>query len=121
MKKSSALFLIALSILFLQSCYGKSNQISSGKFVPGEVIVKFQPQAFNEKGGLSSESINSMNAKYGLISMDRVFEGNPSGDLAYIYNLKFQSKIDIAKIVEEYKKDPSVVYAEPNYIMHANP
>ncbi len=116
MKKNSALFLIALSILFLQGCHGRSNPMNSGKFVPGEAIVKFKPQAFNEKGGLSSKSINSLNAKYGLISMNRVFENNPSGDLTYIYKLKFHSKIDITKIVKEYKKDPSVVYAEPNYI-----
>jgi hypothetical protein len=112
--------LILTSILFLQGnsgCQEKENP-SFPQYVSGEIIVKFAPEAFDEEGNLISESIKALNEKHGLISMEQLFKGKPAPDLATIYKLNFPAEIDIMEALQEYQRDPSVLYAEPNYIMH---
>ena len=125
MTRFSALFLIAILILLLQvniACREKEEiiqPVQKADHVIGEILIKFKPGAFNDKGEIVSESISALNFKYGLAGMDRVFKNSPSSeDLVYIYKLKFQETLDINQAIEEYKNDPFVVYAEPNYMMH---
>ena len=87
----------------------------SVKYAPGEVIVKFKPEVFGEEGELVSESIKLLNAKYGLIAMEPLFRGKTS---RRIYKLEFPEEVDIIGLAQEYTKDPSVVYDEPNYTIH---
>ncbi len=133
MKKIS-IFLILISILFLQGNSGCQEEKEKGldalsqikdenapmpsEYVYGELIVKFKPEVFDEEGILISESIKALNEKYGLISMEHVFKGKPAPELATIYKLKFPAEIDIIEALQEYQKDPSIIYAEPNYVMH---
>jgi hypothetical protein len=94
------------------------NEPMSSEYVYGELIVKFKPEAFDDKGNIVSESIKALNEKYGLISMEQLFKGKPAPELANIYKLNFPAEIDIMEVLQEYQKDPSIIYAEPNYIMH---
>ncbi|MDP2922028.1 MAG: hypothetical protein Q8O12_06685 [Candidatus Omnitrophota bacterium] len=125
MGRFSALFLIAILILLLQTgtaCRENSKIIQPSQesdYAIGEILVKFKPEAFNDKGEIVSGSISALNFKYGLAGMERVFKDSlPPEDMSYIYKLKFQGTLDIDQAIEDYKKDPSVMYAEPNYIAH---
>ena len=53
-----------------------------------------------------------------MVSMEPVFKGKPTSNLAHIYKLVLSDEIDIMQAVQDYTEDPLVVYAEPNYIMH---
>lgn len=134
--KTISIILILISILFLQGNSGcqeqeerekglevpfqikDENASMSSEYVYGELIVKFKPEVFDKEGNLISESIKALNEKYGLISMEQVFKGKPAPELATIYKLKFSAEIDIMEALQEYQKDPSIIYAEPNYVMH---
>lgn len=118
--KKICIFIIFISIIFLQGnsgCQEKENP-PSPKYVSGELIVKFKPGIIDDEGSIDSESIKALNKEYNLISMERVFKGKPAPELTTVYKLKFPAEIDIMKALQEYQKDPSVIYAEPNYIAH---
>ena len=115
---------VILCVLSISLCSGckeaETQEIpvkrQSVNYAPGELIVKFEPEAFDEEGELVSESIKALNAKYELISMEPIFRRKVSDELAYIYKLEFPEAVDIMELVHEYTEDPFVVYAEPNYI-----
>jgi len=92
------------------------------EYVPGEILVKFKP-------GVSVSSISTSSPN--LFRMEKVFKSKGVGerffitkhgkerripDVSNVYKLIFTENIDVKKIVEEYSKNPDVVYAEPNYI-----
>lgn len=126
MRRSKYLLPFIILLLFLQgnSSCREVDQVkrpilnegySSTEYIPGELIVKFKSEAFDEKGKLVSEPIKALNAKYGLISIEPLFKRRRSGPLAYIYKLKFSKELDVPKLVQEYTNDHLVIYAEPNY------
>ena len=124
MRKSYFLPLIIISILILQgigSCQRNQPSTNFGKkrYALGEIIVKFKPEAFNGTGKLIAESVIKLNKKHGLVSMNRLLKERSTGALSNIYVLRFSNKIDIMRFINEYSDNPFVVYAEPNYIMHA--
>lgn len=124
-RRFNLFLLIILSILFLQTNCGCREQEEivpashPAEYVSGEIIVKFASEAFDDEGELASESIQVLNDKYGLISMEPVFKGKPISNLAHIYKLIISRDIDMMQAAEEYTEEPLVVYAEPNYIIHA--
>jgi serine protease len=73
--------------------------------VPGEIIVKFNP-------GVSDEVIASINLRHGtsVISTSR---------FAGFKRLRIPGRKSVADMVEIYKRNPNVEYAEPNYIAYA--
>ena len=101
------------------------------KFRPDTVAIKEKTEAgvFSlDKAEIKSSSIKSLNAKYNIskiksfVKKERKLKKIRSGnvvelpDLSQIYLLEFPKDIDVMSAVEEYKKDPSVEFAEPNYI-----
>jgi len=111
-----------LSITLSAGCKEEPQKTPSAqhslKYAPGEIIVKFKSNAFDEEGNLVSESIKALNVEHNLISMKPLFRGKGSGGLRYIYKLEFPVDEDMIGLVHEYTDDPSVLYAEPNYIIH---
>jgi thermitase len=99
-----ALLLLALLVvpsgLFAQS---QSVPHLAGKYVPGELIVKF-------KAGTSTNAIKSLHAKAGAL----VAKTSKLG----FQVVKFKSS-SVAAMLKKYKANPNVEYAEPNYIYHA--
>ena len=104
------------------------------------MLVKFRPEivTIKEKGGvgvfsidkaeIKSGSIMALNAKYkvhnikSFVKKERKLKKIRTGkvvelpDLSQIYLLEFPKDIDVKTVVEEYRRDPSVEFADPNYI-----
>ena len=118
--KKALLFLIFLLVL---------APSAFAEFISGEVIVKFKSAAALNEVKVSSPSISILNNKYKIKTVKRLFEKQktqainanfPGFDFSREFILSFDEKEDLNKIIEEYKKDPSVEYAQPNYIYHAH-
>lgn len=90
--------------------------------IPGEAIVKFRENIFDEKPALmdgeirtSKGSINNIFDRLSVKSMKRVFHGT-RGALGDIYHLRFASPVSLKRAMDEIASDPSVEWIEPNYI-----
>lgn len=125
---------IFILFLFCLPCFGEDQ------FVPGQMLVKFRPDtvAIKEKTGVGifsldraeirSSSIKTLNLKYNIskiksfVKKEKKLKKLRSGrivelpDLSQLYLLEFAKDIDVMTAVEEYRRDPSVEFAEPNYI-----
>lgn len=76
-------------------------------YLPTEVIVKFKPQT-------TEAAIGKLNARYGTTCIHT----NPVAGFSQLHISKTGQKT-VAELVRRYKNDPSVEYAEPNYIAEA--
>jgi subtilisin family serine protease len=112
------------------------------EFVPGQMLIKFKSDVVTvkdksgigvfslDKAEIKSSTIRSLNAKYNVKNIksfakkERKLKKLRDGhtvefpDMSQIFLLEFPKDADVNSVVEEYKKDPSVEFAEPNYIMH---
>jgi serine protease len=75
------------------------------KYVPGEIIVKFKP-------GAKEDAIVNLNLRHGASVF---YDSQRAG----FKRLRIPKKSTVSEMVEIYKKDPDVEYAEPNYIAYA--
>lgn len=73
--------------------------------VADEILVKF-------KSEVEEETIDKINKKFGMEIKKKLRIKN-------IYHLKVPPSKTIEEMLEEYRKDPDVEYAEPNYIRKA--
>ena len=85
------------------------EDIVCSKFVPGEFIVKFK-DALN-----SCVSIDNLNEKYHIGSMEKVFKNSENTILDNIYIFEVPKDSDISSIVDDFSSKTFVEYAEPNY------
>ncbi|HEX9907093.1 MAG TPA: S8 family serine peptidase, partial [Thermoplasmata archaeon] len=76
-------------------------------YVPGEMLVKFKEGA-SEKG---TPSIDELNNRFGVQRAEKLISGP--------YRLKLRAEVDVRQAALQYAKDPSVEYAEPNYIFQS--
>jgi len=83
----------------------KSPTLGGQKHVLGEIIVKFKP-------GVSDKVIADINLRHGtsVISTSR---------FAGFKRLRIPGRKAVAEVLEIYKRNPNVEYAEPNYIAYA--
>ena len=81
------------------------DPVERPKWAPGEIIVKFMP-------GVSDKVIASINSRHGssVISTSR---------FAGFKRLRIPGRKTVSEMVEIYKRNPNVEYAEPNFIAHA--
>ena len=97
-------------------------------FSPGEIIVKLKSndnvKIITDKNGIAKtglSTVDRLNDQYQVTSMEKVFKtknkDDDSLDLSNIYKCILPDDSNILSIVEEYEKDTSVEYAQPNYIM----
>ena len=131
------------NVLDLNPEYAPSDVIV--KFKPGVIDVPVEKQrVLAHEVVISASSIDILNQRFGLIEMERIFKTPlkknycdqvrtmtaeeqvesieqkfPQIDLSNIYKLTFPKDANVREIVEEYKKDPNVEYAQLNYIVHA--
>ncbi len=129
MLRKRSLILIAV-LLFASPCFAA--------YVPGQLFVKFRAGIVSsgnriqtvslEAARIDSSSIRALNAKHRVISYKQTVKKEVrvkklrSGktvvlpDLSNIYLLELPKDVDIMAAAEDYRKDPSVEYASPNYI-----
>jgi subtilisin family serine protease len=77
----------------------------SAKYVPGEVLVKFK----------SGASITSMNKLHSVLGAGKIRDLRHLG----IHQMKLPEDVTVEEAVQVYRSDPSVEFAEPNYIVKA--
>lgn len=121
----------------------KSLLVSAGPFVKNQLIVKFKT-LFPEDEPLP-KSIEKINLQFGLQKREKIFEDDlspqdatlkrklelrqkrgPENGLQKAKELKegfrrtflltFKEDVNLENLLEAYRKDPNVEYAEPNYI-----
>ena len=116
MKKIIGFFIVALLIVTALPAVGilnvrenKLDDIQTSEFVTGEFIVKFKD------AGISSLSIDNLNEKYHVSSMEKIFRNCEDTSLENIYILNIPEDTDILSIIQDYSSCPDVEYAEPNY------
>ena len=83
----------------------KGPTLRGHKYVPGEIIVKFKP-------GVSDKVIADISSKHGALVIS-------TSRFAGFKRLRIPRGKGVAEMVEIYKRNPNVEYAEPNYIAHA--
>ena len=120
-----ALCLLSL-IVCLNDGLASNSQAATGRtYMPGQVIVKFK----NEVGRVeSSPRAQSLILKAGAFSMAKVFPSKQYDHtfttdkigLGQIYSLHVPSTTDVAALAERLARDPTVQYAEPNYLAYSD-
>ncbi len=99
---------IFLSLILVHSGTGISrvrlDKAKVPQYAPGEILVKFKKAA-------SGNDIAQLNKKLGSKTM-KTF---PSIGVRHI---KLKPGETVSEAIEKYSSDPSVEYAEPNYILH---
>ena len=93
------------------------------KFVSGEFIIKFREDANinilkTSNGWISTgiQSVDILNEKHEVKSIQKLFNLCEKPYLFNIYKFYIPKNSKISSIVNDYSKDPNVIYAEPNYI-----
>lgn len=111
-KPRPILLLLALivSLIVIQKSafsqiFERKPSLKGQEFVPGEIIVKF-------KSGTSEDAITQTNQRHGTSPIYR------SETLGF-RRIGIPDERTVQEMVEAYKRDPAVEYAEPNYIAHA--
>src|SRR5689334_16283639 len=80
----------------------------AANYVPGEVIVRF-------KDPESTSRFQAKRARLSKIKSLRMVGSSPKASvLNSLSVVKLEDGASVEKAVEEYKKDPEVLYAEPN-------
>jgi len=83
----------------------------AGNYQPGEVLVKYKD------GTLRTRVM--MNSLYSRIGVQKV--RRYTGIMKGVEQLVLDSGQDVDKVVAELSQDPSVAYAQPNYLLYAQP
>jgi subtilisin family serine protease/Tol biopolymer transport system component len=116
--------------------FNRTDVTRKREYKPGEIIVKFKEsshvlkKAYLKPQNTGIKSIDKLNKKYRVKKQERIFRsiGKKSknrfgrllkvkGQLENIYKLSLPKKAKIEFVVKDYKKDPNVEYAEPNFIV----
>lgn len=85
--------------------FEKKASLVGQEYVPDEIIVKFKSEA-------NEDVIEKINKKYKAA----VFYKSP---VLGFKRLKIPAELTVQEMVQFYKNDPNVEYAEPNYIAYA--
>lgn len=102
---------------------------AEGIFKPGELLIKLRPGleavsiTYRDEIAITGiSSLDSLNSKFKVFKISKVFHKATAPttpeepDLRLWYKVKFPEDKDVLQAVREYRDDPNVVYAEPNYI-----
>ena len=117
--------------------------VQGAGYVPGRVLVMFQPgvvelplgseEASIEDVTISSDSLQILTERFGVEGLEKVFKGSSPGDtlalslegelvkvddLSQVYKLFLPDTSNIPLIAQTLSNLPGVVYAEPDYIGH---
>jgi subtilisin family serine protease len=79
---------------------------SKSRYVPGELLVRFAD-------GASDVQMNSIHAQHGS-SVVKKF-----GHVRNLHHVTLAPGVGVKQAIERYRRQPGVLYAEPNWIVHA--
>jgi subtilisin family serine protease len=88
------------------------ESIQDQEFAPGEFIVKF-----SEDEVISDLSVDTLNERYLVGAIEKVFRNAENTILENIYKFTVPEDADILSIIKKYTALPNVEYAEPNYVI----
>ena len=103
--------LLSLSTIVLSPVISTGLHAETPRYVPGEIIVKFKP-------GVTPENfLSNKNFKFNGLSTKRAIH------LSYdhLSVLSVSNEKSLESTLEALRKNPNVVYAEPNFIYSVNP
>lgn len=120
MKKTSKIIAILIPVLLITLMFGgvvsagldpgesstgpKLTRESVPEYVEDEILVKF-------KSYVTDKKIKSINSTHGTKTKKKIPKIN-------VYVIKIPEGTSVFDMVESYKKEPNVEYAEPNHIAH---
>ncbi len=122
---TSAKAAAGLSATARKSALQKSGASISGtaRIEPGVLFVKFRPQAVLGKAGFKrGPRLEQVFSAYGVYRVEATFPfiqslHNPiAGELQRVFTLYFDENRDPLEFARELQNDPTVEYAEPNYL-----
>lgn len=96
---------------------------ASAEYAPGEILLKFKPAITRSitAGATVKEMLEVSISKVSQLSVrcrvDIPQVKNVLKEIGVLH-LKFSPDSDVLKIIEKYRADPEVEYAEPNYVRH---
>jgi subtilisin family serine protease len=107
----------------INSEYLHRNSLFLTEYKSGELIVKFLDKVtFSESSEgfmlTGIESVDKLNIKFGVRSVEKLLEHDMVSSLSNIYLLKLPINSDIISLAEKFEEDPYIKYAEPNYLYH---
>ncbi len=103
------LLTLALTIAFFTSSWAKTPGYQKSQFVyekgysPDQFLVKFKP-------GIAAETRHSINVKHGVKEKDFISDIN-------VHILTVPRTKTVKEMINVYRKNPNVDYAEPDYIL----
>jgi subtilisin family serine protease len=99
------------------------NNFENNEFVPGEFIVKFNYESHIDICKSSDDfyhtgisSVDILNEKHCVKNIERMFGLKNDKYLKNIFKFEVSKNSDVLSIIDDYKSDSNVIYAEPNYI-----
>ena len=133
--KSTSYILAMLLCLFIANVSGAADGANASarpgrvNFNPdhlaasGEILVKFKSgmlqgniTEINEVVQTPQNSVNAIFSELLVSSMQPVFQNPRQSSLSDIYRLRFGAPVLLLAALERMAKDPSVEWAEPNYL-----
>jgi len=94
-------------------------------FVPGEILIKFKDDlnlGFSElSNGITTLGINSidiLSSELGVTSVEKIIK-NAIATSSNLYKFTLSKDANVFQAIEEYKKNPLVEIAEPNFVYHS--
>lgn len=108
-------FVLLLSLYLFADILGGSALGAQGRFVPGEIIVRFKSET---AGSVSARSESGDTGFLPVASSHNIFHlssKNLPSHLSHIRHVKVESGSEV-ETCELYRKMPEVLYAEPNYL-----
>lgn len=107
---------------------GTVSKKESAETVPGEILIEIEKgiidlrgekgRVSSDRAGVNSKPLAALNKRYDLKSIEKLFSGTRSDRPSDIYVFRFSPKVNVNKLISDYKKDGNVIYAEPNYAVH---
>ncbi|MFH1009404.1 MAG: hypothetical protein V1800_18155, partial [Candidatus Latescibacterota bacterium] len=95
-------------------------------YAPGQLIIKLDESRMG-KAALQTAGLERLHERFGVTDRHELFPENnalakvgkmPSEHpLRGIYQLRFDPDVDVEQAAAAYQADPSVLYAQPNYLM----
>ncbi len=108
----------ALSLLTLAFAMPVDAAASGLEFIPGQIIVQYRPGIdSHQKAGQVQSKLMQSSHKAMLLSQHQRSDGK--GDLALVQLPSvITSSQEMAKTIAQLEQDPTVEYAEPNWVYH---